>query len=153
MRLVEPVRCAPGAASPRALVLQVSVCDVSVPMNVERLVRALAPMGRCLAAAYDLAAGAAALRESALMSRVSVTQRPILQLLVAGLSEADIARSIHRSPHTVHDHIKSIYAALGVSSRFELLQLWVGKAGRGGTGAPIESGVGGAIGNAVARAC
>lgn len=124
-RLSEPVRPDNGGSA-RTLVLHVDASEAATPVEMEPLLALLAPMGKCLAAAYELAAGAAAERQGRLMARVSVTQRPILKLLVTGMNESEIARCIHRSPHTVHDHIKSIYAALGVSSRFELLQAWVG---------------------------
>ncbi|MBA4028125.1 MAG: hypothetical protein C0475_03115 [Planctomyces sp.] len=65
-------------------------------------------------------------RRNWLRQRVSVTQRAILELLVEGLTERQIGRKVHRSPHTIHDHIKGIYAALGVSSRLELVRLWDG---------------------------
>lgn len=44
-------------------------------------------------------------------------QTEVLRLLAAGLSNAEIARELHLSEHTVHRHISNIYAALGVGSR------------------------------------
>lgn len=73
-------------------------------------------------------------RRNWLRQRVSLTQRAILELLVEGLTEREIGRKVHRSPHTIHDHIKGIYAALGVSSRLELVRLWDGTWAPGGPG-------------------
>ncbi|MFC6237576.1 LuxR C-terminal-related transcriptional regulator [Longivirga aurantiaca] len=44
-------------------------------------------------------------------------QTEVLRLLAAGLSNAEIARQLHLSEHTVHRHIANIYAALDVGSR------------------------------------
>lgn len=41
--------------------------------------------------------------------------------LMAGSAGADIARHLFISPHTVHDHLKSIFDKVGVNSRGELV--------------------------------
>ncbi|MCU0688778.1 MAG: helix-turn-helix transcriptional regulator [Phycisphaerales bacterium] len=61
-----------------------------------------------------------------LVASLSVSQQPILPLLASGLSQRQIADRIGRSLHTVHDHVKGIYATLGVRSRFALFVLWNG---------------------------
>jgi hypothetical protein len=45
--------------------------------------------------------------------------------ILAGNSEKEIARLTHRSPNTVHDHVKRIYQHFGVSSRGQLLARFV----------------------------
>ncbi|MBS3821450.1 MAG: helix-turn-helix transcriptional regulator [Phycisphaerae bacterium] len=52
---------------------------------------------------------------------LSPRQREVLQLALNGESEADIARHLHRSPHTIHSHLRHIYRHFGVTSRAELL--------------------------------
>lgn len=47
-------------------------------------------------------------------------ERHVTHLLLRGLSTAEIARELWISPHTAHDHIKAIFAKLGVRSRAEL---------------------------------
>lgn len=47
-------------------------------------------------------------------------ERQVTQLLVSGKPVDAIAQSLWISPHTVRDHIKAIFAKLGVSSRPEL---------------------------------
>jgi DNA-binding NarL/FixJ family response regulator len=59
-----------------------------------------------------------------LTKKVSPAQMKVLELLLAGLTEPQIAERIGRSRHTVHDHTKAIYAALGVSSRVQLVLLF-----------------------------
>ncbi|MGQ0626859.1 MAG: helix-turn-helix transcriptional regulator [Phycisphaerales bacterium] len=68
----------------------------------------------------------------AMLDSVSPTQRPILQRLVDGMTEREIAQALERSPFTVHDHVKLIYRTLGVSTRFELVELWSGREPRKG---------------------
>lgn len=62
-----------------------------------------------------------------LLDQLSPTQRRIVPMLAEGLTEAQIAEQIHRSAHTVHDHTRSIYRTLGVSSRLELRDMWLGR--------------------------
>ncbi|UOQ91106.1 LuxR C-terminal-related transcriptional regulator [Agromyces endophyticus] len=52
---------------------------------------------------------------------VSPRERDVCLDLVSGSSTAQIAAHLHLSPHTVHDHMKSIYGKVGVGSRSELV--------------------------------
>jgi DNA-binding CsgD family transcriptional regulator len=56
-------------------------------------------------------------------------EREITQFLLRGLPTADIARRLFISRHTLGDHIKAIFAKLGVSSRPELTALLLDRAG------------------------
>jgi DNA-binding NarL/FixJ family response regulator len=55
------------------------------------------------------------------MPHMPQRHRQALRLLLVGKSEKEIARSMGVSLHTVHDYVKSIHRALGVSSRAELM--------------------------------
>lgn len=59
-----------------------------------------------------------------LLEKVSDAQRAVLELLLEGQTEPQIAEKIGRSRHTVHDHTKAIYAALGVNNRVHLVLLF-----------------------------
>jgi DNA-binding CsgD family transcriptional regulator len=50
----------------------------------------------------------------------------ILDLLIDGLSVAEIADKLGRSPHTVHDHVKSLHHKLGVRRRGQLVSRALG---------------------------
>jgi len=52
---------------------------------------------------------------------VTAREREVATLLAAGLSNAEIAGALVLSPHTVADHIKSLFEKLGVASRHELV--------------------------------
>lgn len=56
---------------------------------------------------------------------VSPRQREVLDHLLAGHSEKQIAEKLGLSPNTVHHHIKALHRHFGVSSRSELLARWV----------------------------
>ena len=58
-------------------------------------------------------------------------EQEIVQFLLRGLPTTEIARSLFISRHTLGDHIKAIYAKLGVSSRPELTALLLDRAGAG----------------------
>ncbi len=48
-------------------------------------------------------------------------EREVATLLARGLSRAEMAEALVLSPHTVDDHVKSLYEKLGVESRQELV--------------------------------
>ncbi|MBY0309073.1 MAG: LuxR C-terminal-related transcriptional regulator [Phycisphaerales bacterium] len=61
-----------------------------------------------------------------LSAMLSPSQAPILPLLATGMSQRAIADRLGRSLHTVHDHVKGIYAGLNIKSRYQLFVLWNG---------------------------
>jgi len=60
-------------------------------------------------------------------SPLTATEQTVLQGLLLGLSEKQIAAQNTQSPHTTHDHVKRIFRKYGVSSRSSLMALWLGK--------------------------
>jgi DNA-binding CsgD family transcriptional regulator len=77
-----------------------------------------------LMSSYERCVVGAERRESALMDRLTPPQQSVAKLLLEGMTEAEAGKSLHRSKHTVHDHVKSIYAAFSVQSRVELVLKW-----------------------------
>jgi DNA-binding NarL/FixJ family response regulator len=73
---------------------------------------------------FERSGSAIAASRPDLLSNVSQAQQRVLELLLAGLTEPQIAERIGRSRHTVHDHTKAIYAALKVSNRVQLVLLF-----------------------------
>ena len=51
---------------------------------------------------------------------LSAREREVTRLLVRGLSNEEVARTLHITRYTVKDHVKAIYAKLGVATRHEL---------------------------------
>lgn len=60
-------------------------------------------------------------------SPVTQAERRVLQLILAGCSEKQIASQLDRSQHTIHDTIVSIYRKFGVKNRASLMALWLGQ--------------------------
>lgn len=58
---------------------------------------------------------------SSIPVKLTRRQQEVLDCLLSGLSTKEIAQALHISPHTVHNHIKLVYRAFGVSGRGELL--------------------------------
>jgi DNA-binding CsgD family transcriptional regulator len=56
---------------------------------------------------------------------LSPRARQTLEALIRGDSEKQVARKLGVSPHTVHVYVKQLYRRFGVSSRGELLALFV----------------------------
>jgi len=56
---------------------------------------------------------------------VSPRQQEIVELLLCGKSNREIAETLYIAPHTVKNHIYSVYQKLGVKSRFELVSTFL----------------------------
>lgn len=52
---------------------------------------------------------------------LTTREQEVLEHLTLGMSVREIAETIERSPHTVHDHVKSLHRKLNASSRGELV--------------------------------
>jgi DNA-binding NarL/FixJ family response regulator len=73
---------------------------------------------------FERSGAAIAAARPDLLAHISAAQQRVLELLLAGLTEPQIAERIGRSRHTVHDHTKAIYSALRVSNRVQLVLLF-----------------------------
>ncbi len=90
----------------------------------DTLTVALRHLRPALEASYQSAITASQRRQQSILARLSPPQHVIVDLLVRGHTEDVIAARVHRSRHTIHDHVKRIYAALGINSRLELVMMW-----------------------------
>ncbi len=72
---------------------------------------------------------------------LSKREREVARLVFAGLATQEIADALHVSSYTVQDHLKAIFAKVGVHSRRELVaQVFLQHyAPRLETGAPVGS--------------
>jgi DNA-binding CsgD family transcriptional regulator len=78
-----------------------------------------------LAPRYRLAFGDSATRT---VGRVTPSEQVVLEQLVMGRSVKEIADELSRSPHTIHDHIKSLHRKFGASNRGQLVARALGHA-------------------------
>jgi DNA-binding CsgD family transcriptional regulator len=53
--------------------------------------------------------------------QLTAAQQEIANHLLQGRTETEIALLLHKSPHTIHTHLKAIFQRLGVHSRAELI--------------------------------
>jgi DNA-binding CsgD family transcriptional regulator len=74
-----------------------------------------------------------------IVQELPARERETLEQLLLGQSEKQVAYQLGRSRHTVHSYVKRLYRRLGVSSRAELLALFVEKnAGAGEVPTPVD---------------
>jgi len=52
------------------------------------------------------------------------TEREVFDYLLTDATEKQVASALHRSPHTIHVHVKNIYRKLNVNSRRQLIDLF-----------------------------
>lgn len=103
-----------GQSSRLVLVALSPDAGTSIEPQDVSVVRALMPI--LLGRAYT-AFGDADSRVAAISDREQV----VLNQLIMGKSVRQIAEELGRSPHTVHDHVKSLHRKLNASSRGELI--------------------------------
>ena len=53
---------------------------------------------------------------------LSPRERDVLELIATGATNAEIATSLHLSPHTVKEHASAVYRKLDVRNRAEAVQ-------------------------------
>ena len=54
---------------------------------------------------------------------LTAAERAVAELVAGGLTNREVATRLAVSPHTVDDHLRSVFAKLGVHSRVELMRL------------------------------
>jgi len=82
--------------------------------RVELLTALLEPLSRRAAMAFGVGEGPGA-------AQLTRREEEVLVELALGKSVREIAIELKRSPHTVHDHVKSLHRKLRASSRGELI--------------------------------
>ena len=55
-----------------------------------------------------------------IVHKISNREREIIELILDGMSNADIEKALYISPHTVKNHIYNIYQKLGVKNRVQI---------------------------------
>src|SRR5262249_24050702 len=114
---------ADGRAS-RVIIVEVSAIGAvtawPTPDDEATLHAALAPLAKRLRIAFG---------EDPLAPRQMLTprERDVLSVLITGMSVREIASSLSRSPHTVHDYVKSLHRKLSASSRGGLVARALGR--------------------------
>jgi DNA-binding CsgD family transcriptional regulator len=65
------------------------------------------------------------------LDELTAREREVAVLVAEALSDAEIAERLYLSAHTVHQHLKTIYRKLGISSRVALTRLVLTEPGAG----------------------
>jgi len=95
------------------------------PSAVERAALMLEAVLPALRARFLMAFGDASARGG---DHVTPSEQRVLEQLVLGRSVVEIAAVLSRSPHTVHDHVKSLHRKFGANSRGQLVARALGHA-------------------------
>ncbi len=112
-----------GQASRMVMVVLSPDAGTAIEGQDVAVVRALMPilLGRAFTAFGDADSRVAA---------ISDREQVVLNQLIMGKSVRQIAEELGRSPHTVHDHVKSLHRKLNASSRGELIARALGHVSR-----------------------
>lgn len=126
-----------GTFSPAAMVEVIHACmrGSAVVAGVQRIESAVSPDSAAAANAQGGAAPAGVARGDGALVHDSIpnTQRgslstreaEVMDLVSEGLSNGEIAAKLFLSEKTVKNHINSIFAKLGVSTRARAISLWL----------------------------
>lgn len=106
----------PGNTAGRCLAVEIGAAGPAPATfgEIEVLRASLALLARRALLAFGL-------QRSTPMSRLTYREQQVLDHLALGKSVKEIAQDLARSPHTVHDHVKSLHRKLNASSRGELI--------------------------------
>lgn len=106
----------PGAAPGRCLAVELGSPGGAplAPAELEVVKASLGLLARRALLAFGL-------ERSTALSRLTYREQQVLDHLSLGKSVKEIAQDLARSPHTVHDHVKSLHRKLNASSRGELI--------------------------------
>jgi DNA-binding CsgD family transcriptional regulator len=118
LALASFVRGAPEAARSGSNVVTVPGSDGWITLHASL---PGAPGDRRVAVVLERASGARSATVRLEAFGATAREREIATLLACGLSRAEMAEALVLSPHTVDDHVKSLYDKLGVASRQELV--------------------------------
>lgn len=113
----------------------------AVAEYLEQAHRALAELAQAAGAPPRAASVSVQLRSEPLLDALSDREREVVLGLLAHRRVAAIAAHLDISPHTVRNHLKAIFAKLGVGSQQALLDLVIDRS-RDGGGAPRAAGAG-----------
>ena len=124
MRHVWPAAAMLGAAQSRRIMLVGIGVEAALAGEVETSIALYLPIfTRSIARRAQRAFGAAT--PQVLTRR----EAEVLMLLTRGLTVQRIASRLDRSPHTIHDYVKTLHRKLGASSRGELVSRVLGGLG------------------------
>jgi DNA-binding CsgD family transcriptional regulator len=107
----------PGSLPGRCFVVEVGVSASQRPLTESEASVIRSVMGYLVTRA-TLAFGT---DTSTALTRLTHREQQVLEHLALGKSVKQIAADLARSPHTVHDHVKSLHRKLNASSRGELI--------------------------------
>lgn len=106
-----------GDSKSRALVVEIGL-DRATDHDASVLARVLEGTMPVIVDRLILALGTDAIDPSALLT---TREQQVLERLVTGATVRAIATELNRSPHTVHDHVKSLHRKFNASTRGELV--------------------------------
>ncbi|MDX2114211.1 MAG: helix-turn-helix transcriptional regulator [Planctomycetota bacterium] len=123
-----------GGQVGRCVVIEVgSASGAAATSDQLEIVRAVLPL---LVRRAALAFG---VERSTALTRLTHREQQVLEHLALGKSVKQIAVDLARSPHTVHDHVKSLHRKLNASSRGELIARALGHLATGGRRARVSA--------------
>lgn len=106
----------------RALVVEIALADSPAPVApvLSRVLEGTLPV---LAQRLLIAFGDEPISPGSLLT---TREQEVLEQLVVGRTVREIAEDLERSPHTVHDHVKSLHRKFNASTRGELVSRALG---------------------------
>jgi DNA-binding CsgD family transcriptional regulator len=123
--LLSPYKCA--VSGPMSVHRTLSVCEMSTQVLWNNAVADQAsPNGQTGMMDRDAASNTTATQKNVLLSQLTPREREVIELVVRGATDRELARDLGISTNTINEHIMAIKRKIGAANRVSIATIYYG---------------------------
>ena len=123
--LVSPYKCA--VSGPMSVHRTLSVCDMATQVLWNNAVAGQAPQeGQTGLMDREAAPNTTATQKNVLLSQLTPREREVIELVVRGATDRELARDLGISTNTINEHIMAIKRKIGAANRVSIATIYYG---------------------------